>query len=213
MTMIPLIDENLEAYALDHTTEEPELLRQLAMETIEKMKSSQMLTGRVAGTFLKLLVSMIGARRVLEVGMFTGYGALMMASALPEDGKLITCEVDREAEAMARSYFARSPYGHKIEIRMGPALETIEELEGPFDFIFIDADKENYPAYYELCLGRLRSKGVIAVDNALWSGRVLEPTEDGARAIAAMNDRVHRDERVEHVLLAVRDGILLVVKK
>ncbi len=208
-----MIDEKLENYATDHTSAEPELLERLALETYQKMKSPQMLTGKLQGTLLRMLVKMLQARRVIEVGMFTGYGTLMMASALPEDGQLVACETDPEAEAMARKYFSESPHGPKIEIRMGPALATLPTLSGPFDFAYIDADKENYSAYYELCLEKLRSGGVIAVDNVLWSGRVLEPEDEETLAITAMNDLVSEDSRVEHVLLPIRDGLMLAQKK
>jgi len=211
--MIALVDERIEAYATDHTSEEPELLARLARETHETMELPQMLTGRLEGNFLRLMVRAVEARRVLELGMFTGYSALMMASALPEDGRLITCEVNSKAAAVARRYFAESPHGHKIDVRMGPALETLRNLKGPFDFAFIDADKENYPAYYELCLERLRPAGVMAVDNVLWSGRVLNPEDEATRAIVAFNERVRGDDRADHALLTIRDGVMLVVKK
>ncbi len=211
--MIVLVDEKLEAYAANHTRAQPELLNRLARETHGSMKDPEMLTGRLEGGFLRLMVRALQARRIVEVGMFTGYSALSMAEALPVDGKLITCEVNPEAEAVARRYFRESPHGDKIEIRMGPALETLEKLEGPFDFAFIDADKENYPTYYELCLERLRPGGAIAVDNVLWSGRVLDPQDEETRAIATLNERVSKDDRVDHALLTIRDGLMLVIKK
>jgi caffeoyl-CoA O-methyltransferase len=209
--MIPL-DENLESYALSHTSGEPELLKQLARETEEKMKSPQMMTGTVQATLLKLMVRTLGAKRVLEVGMFTGYGTLTMASALPEDGQILTCETDPAAESLARRYFSQSSHGHKIEVHMGPALETIPKIDGLFDFIYIDADKENYPAYYELCFGKLRPEGVIAVDNVLWKGRVVDPQDLDSRAIARLNDRIQSDNRVENVLVPIRDGLMLARK-
>ena len=211
--MIVLVDEKLEAYAANYTRAQPELLNRLAQETHGSMKDPEMLTGRLEGGFLRLMVRALQARRIVEVGMFTGYSALSMAEALPVDGKLITCEVNPEAEAVARRYFRESPHGDKIEIRMGPALETLEKLEGPFDFAFIDADKENYPTYYELCLERLRPGGAIAVDNVLWSGRVLDPQDEETRAIATLNERVSKDDRVDHALLTIRDGLMLVIKK
>ncbi len=211
--MIAIVDEKLEAYAANHTRAQPELLNRLAQETQGSMKDPEMLTGRLEGGFLRLMVRAFQARRILEVGMFTGYSALSMAEALPDDGKLITCEVNPEAETIARRYFRESPHGDKIEIRMGPALETLEKLEGPFDFAFIDADKENYPTYYELCLERLRPGGAIAVDNVLWSGRVLDPQDEETRAIATLNERVSRDDRVDHALLTIRDGLMLAIKK
>ncbi len=208
-----LMDERLEAYAAEHSNDEPELLRRLARETHEQMDLPQMLTGSLEGNFLRLLVLMLGARRVLEVGMFTGYSALWMASALPDDGELLTCEVDPEAEAIARRYFDESPHGAKITVRMGPALATIDTLERPFDLVFIDADKENYPRYYEKSMGLLRPGGLIAIDNVLWSGRVLSPEDEETRAIHEVNERVHADERVDKVLATIRDGILLARKK
>ncbi len=211
--MIALVDERIEAYAANHTRPQPELLNRLAQETHGSMKDPEMLTGRLEGGFLRLMVRAFQARRIVEVGMFTGYSALSMAEALPDDGELITCEVNPKAEALARRYFQESPHGSKIEIRMGPALETLEKLEGPFDFAFIDADKENYPSYYELCLERLRPGGAIAVDNVLWSGRVLDPQDEETRAIATLNERVSKDDRVDHVLLTIRDGVMLVIKK
>jgi caffeoyl-CoA O-methyltransferase len=213
--MIALVDPKIESYAVEHTAEEPDLLRRLSAETHEKMELSQMLTGRLEGTFLRLLVRLVGARRVLEVGMFTGYSALMMAEALPEDGELITCEVNPKAQAMAQRYFDQSPHGHKIQVRLGPALETLKGLAPPFDLAFIDADKENYPNYYQRCLELLRPGGVIAADNVLWSGRVLDPQDEETRAIAALNQRVRRDgrtRRVDHALLPIRDGVMLAVK-
>ena len=145
--------------------------------------------------------------------MFTGYSGLMMAEGLPEDGRLITCDVDPKAEAIARRYFAESPHGHKIEIRMGPALDTLRTIKGPIDMAFIDADKENYPDYYEACLGLLRPGGLIVADNVLWSGRVLKPEDESTRAIVAFNERVQADQRVENVCLTVRDGMMLAWKR
>jgi len=211
--MIALVDEKIETYATNHTSEEPDLLARLARETEETMELPQMLTGRLEGNFLRLMVRAVQARRVLEVGMFTGYSALMMASALPDDGRIVTCEINPKAEEVARRYFAQSPHGQKIDVRMGPALQTIRGLDGPFDFVFIDADKENYPAYYDLCLDRVRSGGVIAIDNVLWSGRVLNPQDEETRAIVALNEKVLRDDRVDNALLTIRDGVMLAVKK
>ena len=206
--MIPLIDGGLERYAEDHSSEEPELLRELAEET-RQLPGAQMLTGRLEGQLLRLLALMVGAKRVLEIGMFTGYSALCMASALPEDGELITCDVDPEVEAIARRYFQRSPDGKKIHIRMGPALETIASLEGHFDMAFVDADKESYPAYYEALVDRIRPGGLLVVDNVLWSGRVLSPDEDDkdTHAIDRLNGMIQSDSRWDNVLLTVRDGI------
>jgi caffeoyl-CoA O-methyltransferase len=172
-----------------------------------------MLSGQLQGTLLQMLAASVGARRILEVGTFTGFSALMMVAVLPDDGELITCEIDPEAIALARSFFDRSPHGGKIEIREGPALDTLKTLEGPFDFAFIDADKENLTAYYEAVLPMLAAKGVIAVDNVLWYGRVLDPKDESDRAIVAFNEHVSRDERVWNMLLPIRDGLMLIRHK
>jgi caffeoyl-CoA O-methyltransferase len=211
--MISLVNEEIEKFAYDHTSPEPDIFRRLREETYARMDCPQMQVGRIEGTFLKLLVRLMGARRVLEIGMFTGYSALMMAEGLPEDGKLITCDIDPKAEAIARRYFAESPHGHKIEIRMGPALETIATLTGPFDMVFIDADKSNYTNYYEACLPLLRPGGLIVADNVLWSGKVIHPDDEDSRAIVAFNERVQSDARVENVCLTIRDGIMLAWKR
>lgn len=208
-----LINPAIESYAHDLTQAEPELLQELAAETHARMALAQMLTGRLEGRFLKLLVQLSGAKRILEIGMFTGYSALSMAEALPDEGRLITCDIDPVAEAFARRYFARSPHGHKIELRMGPALDTIATLSGSLDLVFLDADKENYLAYYEAVLPRLRSGGLLVIDNALWSGRVLRPEDEESRVIDALNRRIAQDERVENVLLTLRDGVNLVRKR
>ena len=207
------INEAIEQYAHDHTKEESELFRRLREETYREMKYPQMQVGRLEGRFLKMLVRLTGAQRVLEIGMFTGYSALMMAEGLPDDGRLTTCDINPQAEAIARRYFAESPHGHKIEVRIGPALETIGSLAGPLDLVFIDADKTNYGNYYEACFPLVRAGGLIVADNVLWSGRVLQPEDDDTRAIVAFNQRVQADPRVENVCLTVRDGMMLVWKR
>jgi caffeoyl-CoA O-methyltransferase len=207
------IDQAIEQYAHDHTKPESELFRRLREETFREMQYPQMQVGRLEGQFLKLLVRLTGARRVLEIGMFTGYSALMMAEGLPDDGQLITCDVNPQAEAIARRYFAESNHGHKIEIRMGPALETIKSLTEPLDFVFIDADKTNYLNYYEAVMPLVRAGGLIVADNVLWSGRVLNPEDADTRAIVAFDERVQQDPRVENVCLTVRDGMMLAWKR
>ena len=208
-----IVDERIEQFAHDHTRPESEMYLRLRDETYASMKSPEMQVGRIEGGFLKMLVRLSGARRVLEIGMFTGYSALMMAEGLPDDGHLITCDVDPKAEAIASRYFAESPYGRKIEIRIAPALETIKSLTGPLDMVFIDADKGNYSNYYEACMPLLRPGGLIVADNVLWSGRVLDPQDEDSRAIVAFDERVQADPRVENVCLTMRDGIMLAWKR
>jgi caffeoyl-CoA O-methyltransferase len=211
--MESFINEAVEKFAHDHTEPESDLFLRLRDETYRDMNCPQMQVGRIEGRFLKMLVRLTGARRILEIGMFTGYSALMMAEGLPEDGKIITCDVDPKAEAIARRYFSESPYGRKIEIRMGPALETVKTISGPLDMVFIDADKGNYSNYYEAVLPRVRPGGLIVADNVLWSGRVLHPESPDDHAIVAFDNLVQSDPRVENVSLTVRDGMMLAWKK
>ncbi len=203
------IDEKIERYAHDHTEDEGDLLNRLKEETHASLDIPQMLTGRIEGRFLNLLVKISNARRVIEVGTFSGYGTLSMAEALPHDGELFTCEIDPEAIVVARRYFDESPHGKKIRLLEGDATKSLATVSGPIDFAFIDADKANYLNYYQAILPKMRRGGLIAVDNVLWSGRVLHPMDDWDRAIAGFNETVKRDDRVEHVFLTVRDGIYL----
>ena len=206
------IDEKIEQYAFDHTSEEGELLIRLEKETYEKLEIPQMTTGRIEARLLKLLARLVGAQRILEIGTFAGYSALSMAEALPEDGTLVTCDEDPVAIAFAQKYFSESPHGKKIKQMEGPALESIKKLTGTFDMAFIDADKINYSNYYEAILPMIRPGGLIAVDNVLWSGRVLDPQDESDRAIHQFNERVVKDQRVESVLLTVRDGLNCIIK-
>jgi predicted O-methyltransferase YrrM len=209
-----IVDPKIEEYAEGHTSPDGELFERLAEETRAKTTAPQMMVGRIEGQFLATLVRLRGARRILELGTFTGYSSISMASALPPDGQIITCDVDPEATAIARRYMDESGYGDKVEIRLGPALETVETLEGPFDLVFIDADKPNYRAYYETALPLLAEDGLIIADNVLWSGSVVE--EDGdesTRAIKEFNEHVRADSRVVSVMLTVRDGMTLIQKR
>lgn len=210
--MITLVPDVIEKYAHDHTKPESELFSRLRDETYARMSSPQMQVGRIEGKLLKLLTQFLGARRVIEIGMFTGYSALMMAEGLPEGGRIITCDVNPKAEEVARRFFAESPHGHKIEIRMGPALDTLSKLTGPFDMVFIDADKTNYVNYYEAVMPLLRHGALIVADNVLWSGRVIDPKDDDTRALVAFGEHVQADPRVENVCLTVRDGMMLARK-
>ena len=206
-----IVEPRVEEYAEQHTTPDGELFERLAAETREKTSVPQMMVGRIEGRFLATLVRLVGARRILELGTFTGYSSISMASALPPDGRVITCDVDPEATGIARRYMDESGHGDKIEIRLGPALDTLRELEGPFDLVFIDADKTNYVNYYEAALPLLADNGLLIADNVLWSGRVVEDDGDeSTRAIKRFNEHVRDDTRVRSVMLTVRDGMTLV---
>lgn len=193
---------------------EPSLLSELKKETYAKTEIPHMLVGQVEGRLLKMLVQLIGARYALEIGTFTGYSALSIAEGLPEDGRLITCDINENSTAIARKYFAQSPHSHKITLKMGYALDTIANLPDGIDFVFIDADKENYKNYYDAVLPKLRRGGLIVIDNCLWSGAVLHPStkDPETLAIVQTNELASRDERVENVLLSVRDGINIIRK-
>jgi caffeoyl-CoA O-methyltransferase len=207
-----IVPEEIDRYAGEHSTPPTELLAALAAETQATLRLPQMLTGPVEGRLLEMLVHVGGARRVLEIGTYSGYASLSMAAALPPGGRIDTCEIDERHAEVARRYIAQSPYADRITVHLGPALDTIERLEGAFDFVFIDADKENYVGYYEAVLPRLGERGLIAADNTLWSGRVLDEsdTSEGTRAIRAFNEHVRADSRVTSALLTVRDGVTLI---
>jgi caffeoyl-CoA O-methyltransferase len=207
-------DKEIEDYACLSTGAVDQVFRDLKQETYAKMSNPGMQVGEVEGTFLRFLVAMTGAKRVLEFGTFTGYSSMMMASALPPRGIIYTLDRDPEAVEIAKKYFARVPYGKKIKIVMGDARETVQDIKAPIDMAFIDADKEAYDLYYEATLKILRPGGIIALDNMLWYGKVLDPPVDDkdALAIVAMNEKIKNDIRVENVLLTVRDGVMLVRK-
>jgi len=207
------IDEKVEQFASDQSEPEPDLYARLREETYRTMDRPQMQVGLLEGRFLQMLVRLTNARNILELGMFTGYSTLMMAEALPDDGRIITCEVNPKAEAMAKKYFAESPHEQKITVRMGPALDTIKTVSGPLDLVFIDADKPNYSNYYQACFPLVRPGGLIIGDNALWNGKVLDPQDDDTRAIVAFNQLVQSDPRVANVCLTVRDGMMLAWKR
>lgn len=211
--MTLLADPNLEDYAVAKSEPTDKLLRDLADQTYAEIERPQMLAGPIEGRFLKIVAMLIGARRALEIGTFTGYSALSIAEGLPDDGELYTCDMDPKVIAVARSYFARSPHGKKIHIMEGLALDSIKKLQGPFDFCFIDADKENNTNYYEAVFPLIRSGGVIVVDNVLWSGRVLKPERESDRGVCELNDLIAKDDRVNRVMLPIRDGVFLIRKK
>ncbi len=207
-----IVTPELDQYTVEHSTPEPPHLAALAEETRQFSSAHGMMVGPVEGQFLALMVELTGAHRVLEIGTFTGYSALSMAAALPPRGTLVTCDVNPDHIGVARRHIAQSPFADRIDIRLGPALETLETLPGPFDLVFIDADKSNYANYYEAVLPKLAEGGLILVDNVLWSGRVLDPEEsdEDTKAIRAFNDKVRDDSRVTCVMLSIRDGITVI---
>ena len=207
--------EAAEAYALAHTTPPEPALAALIEETHASLASPGMLSGPVEGRLLELLVHGMQARVVLEIGTYSGFSALSMAAGLPPGGRIITCELDPGHAAFARRQIEASPHRERIELREGPALETVSSLPGPFDLVFIDAEKTGYTGYYEAVLPKLAAHGLIVVDNTLWSGRVIgagPDSGDDTRALARFNDHIAADARVVCTMLTVRDGITLIRK-
>ncbi|MBK8253700.1 MAG: class I SAM-dependent methyltransferase [Polyangiaceae bacterium] len=211
--MKAFVAPEIEAYLFEHTQSPAPIFEEMRQRTYADMARPHMQVGRVEGALLRILTAAAGARRVLEIGTFTGFSALCMAESLPDDGELLTCDIDPHATALARQFFDMSPHGRKIKILLGDALETIARLSAPFDLVFLDADKSRYPAYFDAALPLLRKGGLFVADNTLWSGEVLHPLTDDARGIAAFNAKVTEDSRVDNVLLPVRDGIMLVQKR
>jgi len=213
------LTDSLYDYLLSVSLREPDLLRRLREETATD-PSARMQISPEQGQFMALLARLMGARRCLEIGVFTGYSSLAVALALPDDGRILACDVSERWTAVARRYWAAAGVAHKIELRLATALETLERLlgsgaAGTFDFAFIDADKENYVGYYERALELLRPGGLIVVDNTLWSGRVADPenAETDTVAMRHFNEHLHRDERVDLSLVPVGDGLTLARKR
>ncbi|HYO45561.1 MAG TPA: class I SAM-dependent methyltransferase [Gemmatimonadota bacterium] len=209
------LDEKLYAYLIDVSLREPDVLRRLREETARRENASMQIAPE-QGQFMALLVNLIGAERTLEIGSFTGYSALAVALALPPHGSVTACELSEEYAAVARHWWAKGGVADKIEIRVGPAIETLDRMvedgmAGCFDFAFIDADKEGYLAYWERCLRLVRRGGLIGVDNVLWSGRVVEAedVEESTVAIRSFNARVRDDDRVDLSLVPIGDGLTL----
>jgi caffeoyl-CoA O-methyltransferase len=211
------LSPEIHSYIVEHGTPPDAVLRELAEETARLGPISMMQIAPEQGAFMTLLARATGARRAVEVGTFTGYSALCIARGLPDDGTLLACDVSDEWTSIGRRYWERAGVAKKIELRIGPAVETLCALsqEPRFDLAFIDADKPSYPAYYEEILRRLRPNGLILVDNVLWMGRVVDPSADdeNTRAIRAFNDLVAADRRVDCVMLAVSDGLTLLRKR
>ncbi|MFL2575957.1 MAG: O-methyltransferase [Flavobacteriaceae bacterium] len=207
------LDHNLETYVAEHSEQEPELLQELARETHLKILQPRMLSGAYQGRLLALLSKLIAPKHILEIGTYTGYSALCLAEGLQADGQIDTIDINEELTDMQRKYFDVSGYGKHIVQHLGNAAEIIPAIEGTFDFVFIDADKEQYPLYFDLIVDRVRSGGLIIADNVLWSGKVLEPaTDEATESLQSFNKKVAKDSRVETVILAVRDGLTLLRK-
>jgi caffeoyl-CoA O-methyltransferase len=209
------LDHRLYAYLIGETVREPEVMARLRAET-RRMPDASLQIGPEQAQLMGLLVHLIGARRALEIGTFTGYSALAVALALPADGKMICCDVSEEWTQVARRYWREAGIADRIELRLAPAADTLAELiaageTGSFDFAFIDADKENYDLYYERCLELVRPGGLITIDNALWHGAVADPAHDDIDTVAirALNRKIRDDRRVDMVLLPIGDGLLL----
>jgi caffeoyl-CoA O-methyltransferase len=207
----------LHGYVVEHGARQDELLLRLAAETAELGGIAIMQIAPEQGALMTLLVRAIGARRALELGTFTGYSAICIARGLPDDGELVSCDVNEEWAGIARRYFEEAGLTERIDLRLGPALDTLRAMpaDEPFDFAFIDADKVGYPAYYEECLRLLRPNGLIMLDNTLREGTVLDPPEgdEGTAVIVELNDQIAGDERVDVAMLGFADGITLVRKR
>ena len=210
--MISVAPVDLENYCTRHSSSETQVFTDLARETYQTVEWPQMQVGHLEGAFLRMLVRISRAQRILEIGTFTGYSTLAMAEVLPPGGTLVTCDINPVTTALARKYWDRTSCGRQIESHLGPAIETIQKLPGHFDLVFIDADKENYISYWEAILPRVKQGGLIVADNVLWSGKVLCPKEESDYAIVRFNQHVKNDPRVDRVMLTVRDGITLAVK-
>ncbi len=205
----------IQAYTEQHTDAESPLLNELTRETHKKILMSRMISGHLQGRVLAMLSHMIRPQRVLEIGTFTGYSALCLAEGLAPGGKIITIDKNEELESMARRYFAKSDYEQAIDFYVADAMELIPTIEGPFDLVFIDADKINYYNYFKLVLGKVRPGGFIVADNVLWSGKVIETgkkTDSDTQALRDFNRLVHADDRVEKVLFPIRDGLMVIRK-
>ena len=211
--MLNLIPKEIEKYASAHTIKESNVLSELVKETTDKTTLPEMQVGHLEGAFLRLLIRISNAKKVLEIGTFTGYSALAMAEGLPEDGELITLDKDLEATEIAKEFWQKSSHGKKIKLILGDAIESLKKLSGSFDLVFIDAAKSDYVNYWNLCMPLVKKGGLFVVDNVLWSGRVLNPKEESDIAIDEFNKYIIEDKRVEAIILTVRDGMLLAWKK
>ena len=210
----PLLAATVARYLQEHSVREPAVLRELRAATAP-VPHSGMQIGADQGQFMAIVVKLMRAKRCLEIGTYTGYSALAVALALPKDGRIVCCDISEEWTAVGRPFWKKAGVEKKIDLRIAPAMQTLKKLKGPFDFVFIDADKPNYLNYYERCLKLLRRGGLIMVDNVLWSGEVANPQAQDELTVALrkFNERLHKDKRVEIALLSIGDGVTLALKK
>ncbi len=203
------IDPALEEYAEHHSDPEPSYLKELAEETRAKIDLPQMLSGHLQGRFLSMISKMLSPKVVIDIGTFTGYSAMCMAEGLSEGGIVHTIDINQELAPMVDRYLRKAGLHEKVHQHLAPATEVIPHIEGPYDLVFIDADKGNYSNYFDLVIDRLRKGGLIIADNVLWSGKVLDPEDEETRALAGYAEKVNADRRVESLLLPLRDGLLI----
>ena len=214
MSNVDTMQNQMLNYCREHSNENSSVVVDLEKYTFDNEDVPQMICGQLVGNFLHSIILLIKAKRVVEVGMFTGFSALKMAEALPEDGEIHTCELMDKHIQTAQSFFEQSDHGSKIKIHLGPALQSLEQMQsGSFDMAFIDADKINYLEYYKRCLSLIHKGGVIILDNMLWGGDVLDPKDDDAKSLRKTGDFIQSDSRIMNTLLPLRDGIMFCIKK
>lgn len=214
--IMEFLDENIEKYALAHSQQENSVLSKLNRETHAKVMQPRMLSGHMQGNFLTMISKMVKPDRILEIGTYTGYSAICLAQGLGSDGKLYTIDVNEELEGMVNGFVQEAGFAEKIEVMIGDAMQLIPTLKEQFDIVFIDADKKNYSNYYDLVFDMVKPGGYIIADNVLWSGKVLDlqkNKDSDTLLIDAFNKKVHSDDRVEHMLLPLRDGLMIARKR
>ena len=207
----------IEEYILSHIDTEPELLKRMSRDAHVKLLRPRMISGNVQGRLLKMITSMLKPHNVLEIGTFTGYSALCIAEGAPDTSKIVTIEIDDELESFIKKYFQESEFGHKIDLKIGDALELMHTYDNNFfDLIFIDGNKRDYCAYYEIAFDKLRKGGFILADNTLWSGKVIEEKfkkDNQTKGVTEFNNLIKEDTRIEKVILPIRDGLTIIQKK
>ena len=207
----------IEEYILSHIDPEPELLKRMTRDAHVKLLRPRMISGNIQGRLLKVITSMLKPQNILEIGTFTGYSALCIAEGAPDDSKIVTIEIDDEMEDFIKKYFHESEYGSKIELKIGDALQLMKAYEDNyFDLIFIDANKRDYCAYYDIAFEKLRKGGVILADNTLWNGKVIDhkfQNDDQTKGVLKFNNQIKEDTRIEKVILPIRDGLTIIRKK